>query len=193
MKEKENNISPFNFDAEIRELIRCDKRLYTPNNITADNLKDLLKELRNYEVKYQPETNVLLEISTSGGDVGATMELALALYHSPLTIITLVTNKCYSAGIPLAASGNKDYRFAYPEADFMIHPPTYSMDSKVTISELKQTLQIKERAQERFLNLISRFTDIPLQRLYDEFNDDIYFDAKAAVALGVIDAIVVPR
>lgn len=105
--------------------------------------------------------------------------------------MTLVTNRCYSAGILLAAAGDKGSRYAYQEAGFMIHFPTYEINGKFNLATLYEQYKAKARLHQRYINMISFFTGITAERLDQEFQRDTYFNAQTAAYLGVIDHVLV--
>lgn len=174
-------------EAQGGELLRFKHRLYIPDHIDADNLKGLVKTIRTVENE-EEGGQVLIEVNTFGGDVGAATELALVMHHSPISVTTLATNKCQSVGILLVAAGN--YRFAYPETDFMFHHPTYAKEGKFSLRTWREKVADMERQQSRYLGFIEQFTGIPLERLENEFEKDTHIDSATAVSLGIIDVVV---
>lgn len=166
-----------------------ENRFYIPTHIEEGNLEEIVKAFRKLEHE-KPEAEVLVEVNTMGGDIGAATELALVMHNSSLRVSTLVTNKAYSAGIVIAAAGDVGQRFAYPESDFLIHPSTYKINENLTLKQLDELREKKARAEGRYTSLLAAVTGNSQERIVELFNGDNYMNAQDAQAFGIIDHIV---
>lgn len=170
---------------------KADHIFYIQNEITDEKLGIIVKDIRNLERK-EPNCTVRLEIDTPGGDVHPTMNLAQVMQNSTLKFMTVVTNRCYSSGVVIAAAGDMGMRFGYEKSDYFLHPIEFTLGkSKYTAEQLDNQLGGFDRQQMRYTELIANMAGISREKIQELINNENYFDANTARELGIIDHILI--
>jgi len=90
-------------------------------------------------------------------------------------VSTLCVGQAASMGSLLLASGEKDLRFALPNARIMLHA--------------QEILNLKKRLNEIYV----KHTGQPLKKIEDALERDYFLTAESAVEWGVIDKVVEKR
>ena len=106
-------------------------------------------------------------------------------------IITLTAGMCASAAVIIFLAGEKEKRFALPNARFLIHQPSTSAVGPAADLEITANEILKMRDQ--FNVIISAETGQDLKKVNADTNRDFWLSADEAVKYGLVQKIVKNR
>ena len=138
-----------------------------------------------------PDKDIHLYINSPGGSVTA----GLAIYDTMQFIKPEVSTMCLgqgaSMGALLLASGAPGKRYSLPHARIMIHQPIGGFHGQATDIDIhaKEILSTRERLNK----ILAQHTGQELERIQQDTERDNFMAADAAVAYGLIDAIMQSR
>jgi ATP-dependent Clp protease protease subunit len=104
---------------------------------------------------------------------------------------TLCIGQAASMGSLLLAAGNKDMRFALPNARIMLHQPSGGFQGQATdiMLHAQEILNLKKRLNEIYV----RHTGQSLKKIEDALERDYFLTADMAVDWGVVDKVIEKR
>ena len=141
--------------------------------------------------KDNAENPITVIINSSGGNADSGFGIYDMLRFVKPPIITLTAGLCASAAVIIFLAGEKEKRFALPNARFLIHQPSTSTvgpaaDLGITANEI-----LKMRDQ--FNVIISAETGQDLKKVNADTNRDFWLSADQAVKYGLVQKIVKNR
>ena len=161
--------------------------LGTPIN---DQVSNLIVAQLLFLDRENPEKEIQLYINSPGGEIypGLAIYDTMQMLRAPIS--TIAVGWTASLGTVLLAAGDKGRRFALPHATIHMHPAGggargYAPDVEIQYKELK-------RMQDLLLNLLSKHTGQPVDKIADDFDRDHFMDAHEAVEYGIIDEVLTP-
>jgi ATP-dependent Clp protease, protease subunit len=106
-------------------------------------------------------------------------------------VSTLCIGQAASMGSLLLAAGQKDMRFALPNARIMLHQPSGGFQGQATDTMLhaQEILNLKKRLNEIYV----RHTGQSLKKIEDALERDYFLTAEMAKEWGVIDKVIEKR
>src|ERR1700681_3341240 len=138
-----------------------------------------------------PKKEIAMYINSPGGVVTS----RLAIYDTKQFVRPAVSTLCIgqapSMGSLLLAAGNKDMRFALPNARIMLHQPSGGFQGQATdiMLHAQEILNLKKRLNEIYV----RHTGQPLKKIEDALERDYFLTADMAVEWGVVDKVIEKR
>ena len=162
--------------------------------ITEDITKELsasLSALLLYYNGVSEEDEIKIFINTNGGDANALSNIYDVMQLIKCPISTVCIGKAYSAGSFILAAGTHGRRFITKNASVMIHglqclfPAEPAADQKDTEIYFKH---LKDR-NDNILAILAKHTKNSLKKVLDDCKNDLFFDAKEAIAYGLADKI----
>jgi ATP-dependent Clp protease protease subunit len=138
-----------------------------------------------------PDKPIQLYIQSPGGEVYAGFAIydAMQAVHAP--VATTAVGVTASFGTVLLVGGAKGMRAALPNATIHMHQPHGG--SRGQASDLLIASRESQRLKDRLLDIFVAHTGQPRERLLEDQDRDIYLDAPAALAYGLIDRVLPPR
>jgi ATP-dependent Clp protease protease subunit len=127
-----------------------------------------------------PKKEVNMYINSPGGVVTAGLAIYDTMQFVRPAVSTLCVGQAASAGSLLLTAGEKDLRFALPNARIMVHQPSGGFQGQAT--------DIMLQAQEIF-----RHTGQPLKKIEDALERDTFMTADMAKEFGLIDKVIDKR
>jgi ATP-dependent Clp protease protease subunit len=124
-------------------------------------------------------------VVTSGMAIYDTMQFV----RPPVS--TLCVGQAASMGSLLLAAGQKDMRFALPNARIMLHQPSGGFQGQATdiMLHAQEILNLKKRLNEIYV----KHTGQSLKKIEDALERDYFLTAESAKEWGVIDKVVEKR
>lgn len=89
--------------------------------VTRSNCDALVAKIN----KAAPRSEIVLKLTTNGGDHDASVDLAQALLEHKGPVRTIAEGKCHSAGVTIFMAGARDARLASQDAEFLIHAGSF--------------------------------------------------------------------
>jgi len=172
-----------------KELLET-RTLIISQGIDAQLARNIYSRLILLE-KDNDEKPITVIINSPGGSADSGFGIYDMLRFVKPSIITVTAGLCASAAVILFLAGEKDKRFALPNARFLIHQPSTSAVGPAADLEITANEILKMRDQ--FNVIISAETGQELKKVNDDTNRDFWLSSKEAVKYGLVHKIVESR
>lgn len=138
-----------------------------------------------------PKKDISMYINSPGGVVTAGMAIYDTMQYIRPKVSTLCVGQAASMGSLLLAAGEKDMRFALPNARVMVHQPSGGFSGQASDIALhaKEILELKDRLNKIYVKHCSQ----KLSTVEDALDRDNFMTAEEAKDWGLIDEIVQKR
>jgi ATP-dependent Clp protease protease subunit len=138
-----------------------------------------------------PKKEISMYINSPGGVVTSGMAIYDTMQFVRPAISTLCIGQAASMGSLLLAAGEKDMRFALPNARIMVHQPSGGFQGQATdiMLHAAEILALKKRLNEIYV----QHTGQPLKAIEDALERDKFLTAAGAKEFGIIDKVIDKR
>jgi ATP-dependent Clp protease protease subunit len=138
-----------------------------------------------------PKKEVNMYINSPGGAVTSGMAIYDTMQFVRPAVSTLCVGQAASMGSLLLAAGEKDLRFALPNARIMVHQPSGGFQGQATdiMLHAQEILNLKKRLNEIYV----KHTGQPLKKIEDALERDTFMTAESAKDFGLIDKVIDKR
>jgi len=138
-----------------------------------------------------PKKEIAMYINSPGGVVTSGLAIYDTMQFVRPAVSTLCVGQAASMGSLLLAAGNKDMRFALPNARIMLHQPSGGFQGQATdiMLHAQEILNLKKRLNEIYV----RHTGQSLKKIEDALERDYFLTAEMAVEWGVVDKVIEKR
>jgi ATP-dependent Clp protease protease subunit len=138
-----------------------------------------------------PKKEIAMYIISPGGVVTSGMAIYDTMQFIRPAVSTLCIGQAASMGSLLLTAGEKDLRFALPNARIMVHQPSGGFQGQVTdiMLHAQEILNLKKRLNEIYV----KHTGQPLKKIEDALERDYFLTADAARDFGIVDKVVDKR
>lgn len=139
----------------------------------------LENQRRNQEINFY--------INSPGGVVDDTLALYDTMRFLSSPIATYCIGRAYSGGSVLLTAGTKGRRFILPHAKVMIHQPYGGITGQAEDIRLQAEQIIKSK--QILIDIIAKHTGQTAERVREDSERDMYFDAQQAKDYGLVDEV----
>jgi ATP-dependent Clp protease protease subunit len=138
-----------------------------------------------------PKKEIAMYINSPGGVVTSGLAIYDTMQFVRPAVSTLCVGQAASMASLLLAAGNKDMRFALPNARIMLHQPSGGFQGQATdiMLHAQEILNLKKRLNDIYV----RHTGQSLKKLEDALERDYFLTADMAVDWGVVDKVIQKR
>ena len=138
-----------------------------------------------------PKKEISLYINSPGGVVTSGLAIYDTMQFIRPAVSTLCIGQAASMGSLLLASGEKDMRFALPNARIMVHQPSGGFQGQASDIErhAEDIIKIKRRLNEIYVAHTGQDYDM-VERTLDR---DYFMTAEQARAFGIVDQVIQKR
>jgi ATP-dependent Clp protease protease subunit len=138
-----------------------------------------------------PKKEINLYINSPGGVVTAGMAIYDTMQFIRPPVSTLCMGQAASMGSLLLAAGEKDMRFALPNARIMVHQPSGGFSGQASDIErhAQDIIKMKRRLNEVYVKHCGKDYDT-VERTLDR---DHFMTADEAMAWGIVDQVIEKR
>jgi ATP-dependent Clp protease protease subunit len=138
-----------------------------------------------------PKKEISMYINSPGGVVTAGMAIYDTMQYIRPPVSTLCIGQAASMGSLLLAAGEKDMRFALPNARIMVHQPSGGFQGQASDIErhAQEILDMRARLNKIYVN----HTGQTLRKIEDALERDTFMTADQAKDFGLIDNVVTAR
>jgi ATP-dependent Clp protease protease subunit len=138
-----------------------------------------------------PKKEVSMYINSPGGVVTSGMAIYDTMQFIRPAVSTLCIGQAASMGSLLLTAGEKELRFALPNARIMVHQPSGGFQGQATdiMLHAQEILNLKKRLNEIYV----KHTGQPLKKIEDALERDTFLTADAAKDFGLIDKVIDKR
>ena len=134
-----------------------------------------------------PKKDISFYINSPGGSVTATLAMVDTMNHVKPAVSTVCVGMAASGAAILLSAGEKNKRFALPNAEVMIHQPHGGAEGQATDIEITAKQILKLRA---VLNrILAKNTGQPLTRIEKDVERDFFMTAEEAKKYGIVDKV----
>src|SRR5919202_3864014 len=138
-----------------------------------------------------PKKEINLYINSPGGVVTSGLAIYDTMQFVRPPVSTLCVGQAASMGSLLLAAGEKDMRFALPNARVMVHQPSGGFQGQATdiMLHAQEILNLKQRLNEIYV----KHTGQPLKKIEDALERDKFLTANDAKEFGLVDKVIDKR
>lgn len=131
------------------------------------------------------ELPISIYIDSPGGSVTAGMAIYDVMKAIEAPIKTIGLGLCASMAAFLLSSGDNGYRYAYPNAEIMIHQPIGQTQGQVSDLEImtKRFISLKNKLN----SILASNTNKSLEEIEKDTDRDNFLTADEAIEYGLID------
>lgn len=166
------------------------RKIFLNGEINSASARLIMSEI-NY-LAAQSDDDIYLYINSPGGSVTDGMPIYdLMKYGIHCDVVTVATGMAASMGAFLLAAGTKGKRYAFPNAEIMIHQPLGGISGQATDIFLvaERITQLKHK----LANILSDESNHPVEKLLHDMERDYWMTAEDCKAYGLIDHIGIPE
>jgi ATP-dependent Clp protease, protease subunit len=156
-----------------------------------DNMASLVVAQLLFLEADNPKKEVNMYINSPGGVVTSGLAVYDTMQFVRPAVSTLCVGQAASAASLLLTAGEKDLRFALPNARIMVHQPSGGFQGQATdiMLHAQEILNVKKRLNEIYV----RHTGQPLKKIEDALERDTFMTAESAKDFGLIDKVIDKR
>ncbi|MCC7358646.1 MAG: ATP-dependent Clp protease proteolytic subunit [Anaerolineales bacterium] len=158
--------------------------LGTPINDQVANLMVAQLLFLNHEDSRRP---IQMFINSPGGVINAGLAIYDTMHFIDAPISTIAVGLAASFGTILLCAGTPGMRYALPNATIHVHQPLGGAQGQQ--SDIEIAAQEIKRQRVLIDGILRRHTKLSDEQITQYTDRDYYMDAKRAVELGVVDAI----
>ena len=138
-----------------------------------------------------PKKEISMYINSPGGVVTSGLAVYDTMQFIRPPVATLCTGQAASMGSLLLAAGQKDMRFALPNARIMVHQPSGGFQGQASdiMIHAQEILNIRKRLNEIYV----RHTGQPIKKIEEALERDQFFTADGAKEFGLVDKVIEKR
>ncbi|MCJ8141371.1 ATP-dependent Clp protease proteolytic subunit [Ancylobacter sp. A5.8] len=153
-----------------------------------DNMSTLMVAQLLFLEAENPKKEISMYINSPGGVVTSGLAIYDTMQFIKPAVSTLCIGQAASMGSLLLTAGEKDMRFALPNARIMVHQPSGGFQGQVTdiLIHAKEVESLKKRLNEIYV----KHTGQSLQAVEDALERDNFMTSEAAKSFGLIDNVI---
>jgi ATP-dependent Clp protease protease subunit len=138
-----------------------------------------------------PKKEINMYINSPGGVVSSGLAIYDTMQFVRPAVSTLCIGQAASMGSLLLAAGEKDLRFALPNARVMVHQPSGGFQGQATdiMLHAQEILNLKKRLNEIYV----KHTGQALKKIEEALERDMFLTADMAKDFGLIDKVIERR
>lgn len=138
----------------------------------------------------EDKKDIRLYINASGGDVVPCLAMYDTMRYLKSDVGTVGFGACMGMAGFLLAAGAKGKRCVLPNTRIMLHHPSGATRGQA--ADIDNEARELMRTRNYVNRVLARATDKDVRTVQQDFNRAKYFDAKEAVAYGIVDKILPP-
>jgi ATP-dependent Clp protease, protease subunit len=156
-----------------------------------DGMSSLVVAQLLYLEADNPKKEISMYINSPGGMVTSGLAIYDTMQFVRPPVTTLCTGQAASMGSLLLTAGEKDMRFALPNARIMVHQPSGGFQGQATdiMIHAQEILNVRKRLNEIYV----RHTGQPIKRIEEALERDQFFTADGAKEFGLVDRVIEKR
>lgn len=165
-------------------------RIIVVAEVVTDRMAADLSALLLYLDNQDHEEPIELYIHSDGGAATGLANIYDVMQMIAAPVKTVCIGKCYSAAAVMLAAGTKGQRYAFKNANIMIHGiqagfPIPGHD----ITSSKNYFQFLNANNDSIMKILANHTGHSLEKVKEDCKQDLWLNAKQALEYGIIDHI----
>ncbi|GGH21203.1 ATP-dependent Clp protease proteolytic subunit 2 [Alsobacter metallidurans] len=156
-----------------------------------DNMASLVVAQLLFLESENPKKEISIYINSPGGIVTSGLAIYDTMQFIRPAVSTLCVGQAASMGSLLLAAGEKDMRFALPNARIMVHQPSGGYQGQVTdiLIHAREVEGLKRRLNE----IYEKHTGQDYKAIESALERDNFMTAEGAKAFGIVDQVMEKR
>lgn len=138
-----------------------------------------------------PKKEISMYINSPGGVVTSGMAMYDTMQFIRPPVSTLCTGQAASMGSLLLAAGEKDMRFALPNARVMLHQPSGGFQGQA--SDIERHAEDIIKTKRRLNEIYVHHTGQDLELIEQTLDRDFFMNAEEAKEFGIVDNVIEKR
>lgn len=138
-----------------------------------------------------PKKEISMYINSPGGVVTSGMAMYDTIQFIRPPVSTLCTGQAASMGSLLLAAGEKDMRFALPNARVMLHQPSGGFQGQA--SDIERHAEDIIKTKRRLNEIYVHHTGQDLELIEQTLDRDFFMNAEEAKEFGIVDNVIEKR
>ena len=141
--------------------------------------------------KADPTKDITIYVNSPGGSVTSTLAMYDTMQLIKCDVSTVCVGIAASGGSIILMGGTKGKRYILPHSEVMIHQPLGGTEGQATDIAIHAEHIIKTK---KLLNeMIAKHSGKPVKQVSQDTERDLFMDAEAALAYGLVDQIIVSK
>ncbi|MBI5422382.1 ATP-dependent Clp protease proteolytic subunit [Candidatus Peregrinibacteria bacterium] len=141
--------------------------------------------------KVDPTKDITIYVNSPGGSVTSTLAMYDTMQLIKCDVSTVCVGIAASGGSIILMGGTKGKRYILPHSEVMIHQPLGGTEGQATDIAIHAEHIIKTK---KLLNeMIAKHSGKPVKKVTEDTERDLFMDAEAALAYGLVDKIIVSK
>ncbi|MEQ8434042.1 MAG: ATP-dependent Clp protease proteolytic subunit [Oceanicaulis sp.] len=161
------------------------ERIVFVTGVVEDHMASLMVAQLLYLESENPKKEIAMYINTPGGSVSAGLAIYDTMQYIRCPVATACVGMAASMGSLLLAAGEKDMRFATPNARIMMHQPSGGF--RGTTADIERHGEDILRIKRRMYEIYERHTGQTIDHVAKTLDRDTYMNAEEARDFGLID------
>ncbi|XBQ15575.1 MAG: ATP-dependent Clp protease proteolytic subunit [Oceanicaulis sp.] len=161
------------------------ERIVFVTGVVEDHMASLMVAQLLYLESENPKKEIAMYINSPGGSVSAGLAIYDTMQYIRCPVATACVGMAGSMGSLLLAAGEKDMRFATPNARIMMHQPSGGF--RGTAADIERHGEDILRIKRRMYEIYERHTGQPIETVEKTLDRDTYLNAEEARDFGLID------
>jgi ATP-dependent Clp protease protease subunit len=167
-----------------------DRVIFLGSEIHDDVANVIVAQLLYLEAD-DPDKDIHLYINSPGGSVTAGLAIYDTMQFIRPAVSTLCTGQAASMGSLLLCAGQKDMRFATPNARIMVHQPSGGFQGQA--SDIERHAQDIIKLKRRLNEIYVKHTGRDLETIEKTLDRDHFMTSEEALEFGLIDKVISSR
>jgi ATP-dependent Clp protease, protease subunit len=138
-----------------------------------------------------PKKEIAMYINSPGGVVTSGMAVYDTMQFVKPGVSTLCTGQAASMGSLLLCAGEKDMRFALPNARIMVHQPSGGFQGQA--SDIERHAEDIIKMKRRLNEVYARHTGQPYEAIESTLDRDYFMSSEQAREFGLVDHVITTR
>lgn len=138
-----------------------------------------------------PKKDIEMYVNSPGGSVTSTLAIIDTMNHIKPDVSTVCVGMAASGGAWVLSAGEKDKRFALPNADIMIHQPLGGTEGQA--SDIAITAEHILKTKKNLVRIMAKNTGKSESQIEKDLDRDFYMSADEAKKYGIIDKVISKR
>ncbi|MGE0231947.1 MAG: ATP-dependent Clp protease proteolytic subunit [Flavobacteriaceae bacterium] len=156
-----------------------------------DNMASLIVAQLLFLESENPKKEIAMYINSPGGVVSSGLSIYDTMQFIRPAVSTLCTGQAASMGSLLLCAGEKDMRFALPNARIMVHQPSGGFQGQA--SDIERHAQDIIKIKRRLNDIYVKHTGQSLETVETTLDRDHFMTADEAAKWGIIDKVIDKR
>jgi ATP-dependent Clp protease, protease subunit len=167
------------------------ERIIFITGVVEDNMAaSIVAQLLFLEAE-NPKKEISMYINSPGGVVTSGLAMYDTMQFIRAPVSTLCTGQAASMGSLLLAAGQKDMRFALPNARIMCHQPSGGFQGQASdiMIHAQEILNVRKRLNDIYV----KHTGQSIKKIEEALERDQFFTAEGARDFGLVDKVLEKR